>query len=164
MRYFLIACITTIVVAIDQYTKALTVASIKMSESIPVTSFFNLVHVRNRGAAFGFLNNSDTTWQLTFFLGVTVIALGVILYLARSASPKQYFFFIALGFISGGGVGNAIDRIVKASVVDFLDVHVGNWHWPAFNVADMAICFGAFCLFFFMFKANKTQQTKERFV
>ena len=98
--------------------------------------------VHNRGAAFGFLNRSDIQWQFWLFLGATVVAAAAIVALLRS-SRFNAWLSAALGLVLGGALGNLVDRIRFRAVIDFVDVYVGQWHWPAFNVADMAICIGA---------------------
>ena len=112
----------------------------------PVTvipGLLDLVLVHNRGAAFGFLNRSDIQWQFWLFLGATVVAAVAIVALLRS-SRFNTWLSAGLGLVLGGALGNLVDRIRFRAVIDFVDVYVGQWHWPAFNVADMAICVGAF--------------------
>lgn len=143
-RYGYITLLAALVALLDQGSKLWVRASIPLHTEIPVIQgFFSLVHVRNRGAAFGFLNRHDIEWQFWLFLAATVLAAVVIAVLARQAQNHERLFFTALGLIMGGAVGNLIDRIRHRAVVDFLDFYVGNWHWPAFNVADIAICCGA---------------------
>jgi signal peptidase II len=110
-------------------------------ESLPVTSFFNLVLAYNKGAAFSFLAE-QAGWQRYFFTGISIAATLFILYLLRRHAGRRLFCW-ALALILGGAIGNLIDRIMYGHVIDFLDFHVLNWHWPAFNVADSAICIGA---------------------
>ena len=143
---FPVALIAALVIAADQATKWVILKSVAYMESIPVIGFFNIVHVRNRGAAFGFLNNADTDWQIMFFLATTAVALCVIVWLALHTEKHDRASLISLGGIAGGAIGNAIDRVRLSSVVDFLDFHYAGWHWPAFNVADIAICLGAACI------------------
>jgi signal peptidase II len=110
----------------------------------PVTSFFNLVLTYNKGAAFSFLANAGG-WQDEFLTWVGIGASAFIVYLlARHGT--QRLFSLALALILGGAIGNVIDRIAYGHVIDFLDFHVGGWHWPAFNVADSAIVTGAILL------------------
>ena len=132
-----------VVLVADQITKYLVVASMPVNSAHPLASFFSLVHVRNRGAAFGILNDPDIVWQKYFFLGVTAAALGFMFVLAKTTRPSEKVVFWALGLISGGAIGNAIDRLLYGEVVDFLDFYLGDLHWPAFNIADIAICVGA---------------------
>lgn len=143
MRYRLILILAAVLVLLDQATKWLVLRHLAPHEMIPVTGFFNLVHVYNFGAAFGFLNDPGSTWQRWLFLAVTAVAVIAVLLVARSAEEKERILFLALGCILGGALGNVVDRIRLGAVVDFLDFHYAGWHWPAFNVADMAICAGA---------------------
>jgi signal peptidase II len=133
--------IATIVVLLDQVTKITMTRLLAYGQSEPVTSFFNLVMVYNPGAAFSFLANSGG-WQRWFF---SALALGVSIFiiwmLSRNAS--QRLFCWSLSLILGGAIGNLIDRLAYGHVIDFLDFHLGGWHWPAFNVADSAITIGA---------------------
>ncbi len=132
-----------IVALLDQYTKYWVVTTIPRFISITVIpDFFNLVNVHNSGAAFGFLNDPDTEWQVWMFAAAALIAIGLIQYLA-STSKRSATLFCGLGFVLGGAVGNLIDRVLHHSVIDFLDFYIGEYHWPAFNVADIGICLGA---------------------
>lgn len=129
---------------LDQATKAIVAVEIPPGRIIPIwPGHFDLVNLRNRGAAFGFLNNPDTDWQFWLFLVATLAAIAAIFALARGASGKPGLA-TGLGLVLGGALGNLIDRARFRSVLDFLDFYWGDWHWPAFNVADMGICAGAF--------------------
>lgn len=143
MRYRLIFTLAALIVLADQAGKWAVEQFVRPLETIAVTGFFNLVYVRNHGAAFGFLNDPDMTWQFWLFLAATLIAVCVILFIARKAEENERLLFVALGGILGGAVGNLIDRVRYRAVVDFLDFHLAGWHWPAFNLADIAICVGA---------------------
>ena len=133
--------IATIIVLLDQLTKITVTRLFSYGESHPVTSFFNLVLVYNKGAAFSFLAQG-AGWQRYFFTGIAIVAALFIVYLLKK-NPGQRLFCSALALILGGAIGNVVDRIVHGHVIDFLDFHVAGWHWPAFNVADSAICIGA---------------------
>ena len=132
------------IVLIDQLTKIAIERAFDYGDVHPVTGFFNLVLTYNKGAAFSFLA-SASGWQKHF---LTVIGIGASLFilylLARHGSQK--LFSLALAMILGGAIGNVIDRLAYGHVVDFLDFHVGGWHWPAFNMADSAIVGGAILL------------------
>ena len=133
----------------DQATKFLVQAFTPYGWSQPVTGFFNLVHVWNYGAAFSFLADAGG-WQRIFFGG---IALAVSLWLAfMLRKPLPLPERLAYAFILGGALGNGVDRAFRGYVVDFLDFHVRGWHWPAFNVADIAIVCGAGLLIFSAFR------------
>ncbi len=143
--------IALVILLADQATKLLIVDSFALGDSQTVTTFFNLVRVHNRGAAFSMLSTASG-WQRWFFTGIGIVATFFILWLLRS-HPTQKLFCFALALVLGGAVGNVIDRIAYGHVVDFLDFH-WDWlspvffqgHFPAFNVADSAISVGAVCL------------------
>jgi len=133
-----------VVIALDQVTKAAITSRFFMHESYGVIDgFFNIVYVINPGAAFGFLAGASATFRYIFFIGITVIAILLIIYYLVKNKSGSIVTVISLTFIFAGAVGNLIDRIRFGAVVDFLDVYVGTWHWPAFNVADSAISIGA---------------------
>lgn len=145
MNKFLFAgTIATFTAVLDQVTKELIKAEMPLwSAKTVIPDFFNLVHAVNRGAAFGFLNRADISWQRGFFIAVTIVALTVIYYLISSADKKEKLQITSLALLLGGAVGNLIDRIFYGKVTDFLDFYIGNYHWPAFNVADIALTVGA---------------------
>lgn len=127
----------------DQATKWLVMEFVPPDRPIRVINgLFDLVNIRNRGAAFGFLNRSDIEWQFWLFLAATFFAMIAIFILAKDS--RKPALTIGLGLILGGALGNLVDRLRFRSVVDFLDFYWQGWHWPAFNVADMGICIGAF--------------------
>jgi signal peptidase II len=133
--------IAAVVVLLDQITKITITKLFAFGESLPVTSFFNLVLTYNKGAAFSFLATEDG-WQRYFFTAIAIAAAVFIIYLLKRHAGQRLFCW-ALALILGGAVGNLIDRVWYGHVIDFLDFHINNWHWPAFNVADSAICIGA---------------------
>jgi signal peptidase II len=133
--------IALVVVLLDQVTKITMSERLLYGQSEPITTYFNLVMVYNKGAAFSFLSDQPG-WQRYFFTGVSVIASVFILWMLKR-NPDQRLFCWALALILGGAIGNLIDRVAYGHVIDFLDFHVHGWHWPAFNVADSAITVGA---------------------
>jgi len=144
-----------IVVFSDQLTKILVVKLLPLYSSVAIIpGFFNLVHVRNTGAAFSFLAGSYSSGRQIFFVAVSLIGIGVILYVYRGLKQEDKWAKIALALIFGGAVGNLIDRLRLGEVIDFLDVYVGKYHWPAFNVADSAITVGAVILLLFLLKSK----------
>lgn len=166
-RYKLLLSVCSGVILVDQFIKFLINETIPLHTSIALLPFFDLVHIRNRGAAFGFLNRSDIEWQFWLFLIVTLLSVGIILGLVRSAKQNQYALITCLGLILGGALGNLFDRIRFRAVVDFLDFYIDDWHWPAFNIADIAICCGGVCVCFFLLRndilksGQKAPQQKE---
>ncbi|WP_350296000.1 signal peptidase II [Limnohabitans sp. Rim8] len=128
----------------DQFTKIWIIGTYQLGDSLPLSSFFNLVRVHNSGAAFSFLAQAGG-WQRWFFTGLgSVAALLMIWMLTQHAGQRLFGFAIAC--VLGGAVGNVIDRVLYGYVVDFLDFHYAGIHFPAFNVADSAITLGAVCL------------------
>jgi len=146
--YRLFLLISPAVIILDQITKWAVLKSIPLYGSYPVIEgFFNIVHVRNRGIAFGIMNRPDGS-QITIYI-LTVVTLAAIFLLffwfsRLGAEERKTAYGLAL--VIGGALGNLIDRIRMGEVVDFLDIHVGTFHWPAFNVADSAITLGVFWL------------------
>ena len=133
--------IAMIIVLLDQLSKITLSRMMVFGQSDTVTSFFNLVMVYNRGAAFSFLADQPG-WQRYFFAGVSLLASLLIIWMLKRHSGQRLFCW-AMSLILGGALGNLIDRIAYGYVIDFLDFHVGGFHWPAFNVADSAITLGA---------------------
>lgn len=133
--------LSVIWILLDQITKLWVQARLDLGTVVEVTSFFNLVHVRNPGAAFSFLA-AQPGWQKLFLSGVAVLASVIIVFL-MTRSTQRKFAMLCMAGILGGAIGNLIDRSLYGSVVDFLDFYLGNYHWPAFNVADIAISTGA---------------------
>ena len=128
-------------ILLDQITKAVILRTMAIGDSHTVTSFFNIVHWRNTGAAFSFLHASSG-WQRWLFVGLAVLAAIFIVWMLRRHGGQRLFAG-ALALILGGAIGNVIDRLLHGSVVDFVQLH---WHdaaFPAFNVADSAITIGA---------------------
>lgn len=148
--------ISAAVILLDQFAKHQVVHSFRFGEGLAVTSFFNLVLAHNTGAAFSLLANGGG-WQRGFFIGVALLAAGVIVHLLRR-HYAQSMFSLSLSLILGGALGNLWDRVVLGYVVDFLDFHFAGYHWPAFNVADMAITGGAALLILDSFRKPAVKQ------
>jgi len=147
------------VIALDQLTKIWVVSSFFLYESVEVIpGFFNLVYVVNTGAAFSILADVDSPWRHYFFLTIGLAAVIGLSFFYRKLKDENKYYSIPIGLIVGGAIGNLVDRVRLGAVVDFLDIYVGNYHWPAFNVADSAICVGAgvfIVMNFFDGKKNK---------
>jgi signal peptidase II len=134
--------IAAIVILGDQLSKIAITKMFSLGDEKVITSFFNLVLAYNRGAAFSFLGN-ESGWQRYFFTAIGVAAVVFIIYLLRRHAGQRLFCW-ALALIMGGAIGNVIDRLLYGHVIDFLDFHLAAFgHFPAFNVADSAICVGA---------------------
>ena len=141
------------IVLFDQLTKYAVEQAFAVHEVKEITSFFNLVLVYNRGAAFSFLSDAGG-WQREFFIAVAVIASGWIVWLLRKHTGET-LFCLGLALILGGALGNVIDRVLVGGVVDFLDFHAFGYHWPAFNVADIGISCGAAALIWDSFRPKQ---------
>jgi signal peptidase II len=135
------AAVAAVVIVADQISKYWILNDVMAPpRAIEVTPFFNLVLAWNRGVSFG-LFNTETDYGPMLLTGLAIIiSLVLAVWLWRSASR---YTSLALGLIIGGALGNVIDRLQHGAVVDFLDFHAFGYHWPAFNVADSAICVGA---------------------
>ena len=143
LRDLIPVTIAALIVITDQLTKQWIMANFALHEQQNVIpGIFNLVYVTNTGAAFGLMAGSKNWLRHLFFVGVAITALIFIIYAYGHLKRQNKIFTYALGLIGGGAIGNLIDRLRFGSVVDFLDFYLGNYHWPAFNVADSAITVG----------------------
>jgi signal peptidase II len=134
--------VAAVVAILDQLSKAAVLAHFTgrlPGDRETITSFFNIALTFNRGISFGLFNDGAGLNALVFSVAAAAIVALLIFWLSRASSP---FLAVAIGLIIGGAVGNVIDRLRLGAVVDFIDVHVGGLHWPAFNLADSAICIG----------------------
>jgi signal peptidase II len=133
--------VTGLVLLLDQASKLLIDSGMRLYDSIALLPFFNLTYVHNTGAAFSFLSEAGG-WQRWLFAGLAVVMSSAIgIWLSR-LQKHETLMALALSLVLGGAIGNLIDRIAYGYVIDFLDVYYQTWHWPAFNVADSAICVG----------------------
>jgi len=133
--------IATIILLLDQLSKWSALSNLQLGIPEPVLPFMNWLLLLNPGAAFSFLAQGSG-WQRWFFTIVALVACVYIVWLLRK-SQNDKILCVALSLILGGALGNVLDRIMYGAVVDFIDLHYANWHWPAFNIADSAICIGA---------------------
>ncbi len=158
-RYSILTAVTLAVLVIDQATKIYIDRTMQLYQSIPVIDgLFSITYMRNKGAAFSFLSGFD--YRRPFFILVSLVAVVAILVAFRKLRDDQRLAAFSLSLILSGAVGNLIDRIRLGEVIDFLDVYWQTHHWPAFNVADSAICVGVFLLAVDMFLEERRQ--KER--
>jgi signal peptidase II len=155
-KHLTLGGIVALIVLIDQITKLYVDASMRLHESIPVIAgFFSITHVRNPGAAFGFLADASPFFRSVFFVVVTILAMILILHYIWKSREGERLLTYGLSLILAGAVGNLIDRVRLGEVIDFLDVYIGAYHWPAFNVADSAISVGAVILFIELVRQGK---------
>ncbi len=130
--------------ALDQASKLLVLQLLPLGSQIPLVSgFCNLVHVHNKGAAFGLLGGLSPAFTRLFFLATTSLVLAVVGYLWYRLPENSWQAALGYSLIMAGALGNLIDRVRLGEVVDFLDLYWGRYHWPAFNVADSLVCLGA---------------------
>jgi signal peptidase II len=153
-----------VVLVADQMTKALIVDAMRLYESWEIIpGFFNLVYVTNSGAAFSFLADINSPWRHYFFLCIGAVALVGLSVAYWKLRKENGLYSWALALIAGGAAGNLIDRVRFGSVIDFLDFYLGSYHWPAFNVADSAICIGvALFLLINIFDTRNRDLRKKR--
>lgn len=138
LRYLAIATITLL---LDQVSKWSALSHLQIGVPEPVLPFMNWLLLLNPGAAFSFLAQGNG-WQRWFFTILGLLACIYIVWLLRK-SQNEKLLSVALSLILGGALGNVLDRLMYGAVVDFIDLYYQNWHWPAFNIADSAICIGA---------------------
>lgn len=122
------------IILLDQLTKYLVIKNINPSDSIEIFPFLHLVNIRNTGAAFGMFRNVSSN----FFIIVSIAAIIFVTYLIVTNTYNK----VGLSFLLGGSIGNIIDRFQHGEVVDFIDFSIGDFHWPAFNVADSSLTIG----------------------
>ena len=152
----ILAVVSLGIILLDQVTKMAIHSGFSLHESRSIIEgFFNLTYVRNPGAAFGFLQSAAPMFRKIFFLSITPVALGVILYFLKSTKDGDWGQVVALSCVFGGAIGNYIDRIRFGYVIDFLDFYFKNTHYPAFNVADSSIVVGVVLLLFFSYQEEK---------
>ncbi len=150
-KYISSLAISTIVVIIDQISKYIIQEVMSSGQSIYVIEdFFNLTYIRNKGGAFGIFYGMDEV----FFLVVSFIAIVVVIVYIYKLHERERLLIVALSFILGGAIGNLIDRILYGEVIDFIDLYIGEYHWPAFNVADLSITIGVLMVILDIFKGS----------
>lgn len=149
------------VIALDQLTKNLVVNKMQIGESIPIIDgFLNLTSHRNSGAAWGMFQG-----QMVFFYIVTVVVVGLLLYIYRKEAKNNLLMQLSLTLLLAGAIGNFIDRVLFQEVVDFVDVLIFGYDFPIFNVADSALTIGVILMlieFFFMGRGDENEQNDSR--
>ncbi|PRO65304.1 signal peptidase II [Alkalicoccus urumqiensis] len=151
MIYYIIAAV---IIGFDQLTKWLVVTQMEIGQSIPlITNILYLTSHRNEGAAFGILQGQ----QWLFYI-VTVVVVIFLIYLLQKNGEEGRLYKIALALVLGGAIGNFIDRVYMGAVVDFVDVYIGSYNYPIFNVADSALVVGVIMIIIFTFLDEKRQE------
>jgi signal peptidase II len=137
--------VTVLVLLLDAYSKAIVSEALELYRPLEVFPWLNITLAHNYGAAFSFLSNAGG-WQRWFFVVLaSAVSLVLLVWLLR-LPRREWVTGLSLSLVLGGAVGNLVDRIRLGYVVDFVDVHAGGWHYPAFNVADSAITCGVILL------------------
>lgn len=140
-RTRLLLIVAPLLLILDQLSKLYIDGNFLLGESVTVfENFFHITYIRNKGAAFGILSGSP--WRVPFFVTIGIIACGAILWYLYTTRKDQQLLQISLVMVFAGALGNIIDRVRLSEVIDFIDVHWYEHHWPAFNVADSAITVG----------------------
>lgn len=147
--------LSTVIIGIDLGSKYFASFSLPYAKHVEILPFFNLILLHNYGAAFSFLSDSESFWQvmLLSIIGI-IVAIVIVVRLAKLSNNKNPTA-CGLSLILGGALGNIYDRVIHGYVIDFLDLHINNHHWPIFNIADSAICIGVTILIVISFRSQK---------
>lgn len=150
--------------AVDQITKMLIRGSVPEFQTIPIIpGFFNIVHAENPGVAFSMFANAGGVWRNIVLTGVSSIAVIFLVYLlASGAAAQSGVLRVALSLILGGAFGNLVDRALRGTVTDFIEVYAGSHYFPAFNAADSCITIGAVLLFLDMWRSRGKEPLNSR--
>ncbi len=162
-KYKILLIVAPVVFLLDQVTKFAIVKLVPLGEKIDVvTGYFEIVHYKNPGAAFGMLSNAGSAWRMPFFHVISIVALAVIIYYIVKAPVQERLMPLALSLVAGGILGNGLDRVRFGEVTDFLSFHIQDkvifglrLDWPAFNVADSAITVAMILLIASLFKNER---------
>ena len=160
--YWIWLLVVFAIVFVDQYSKFLVVERLNLFDRFTLTAFLDLTRLHNTGAAFSMFA-SDSGWQRW---PLTLISAGVgttlIGWLVRNAAKSPVLLNIAFAMIAGGAIGNLIDRLNQGYVVDFILFHIGQWHYPAFNVADSCITIGLILFLIETYRSSKRAKKTTR--
>lgn len=160
-KYWILLIFCIGILLLDQWTKSLVVEKLPLYQRVEVIQgFFNLTHVRNTGGAFGIFGGEKGGLGSILFVVVSLIAIGAIVFLFLKVKENEKTLAFSFSLILSGAVGNLIDRLRYGEVVDFLDFHLSSYHWPAFNVADSAICIGIGLMALELLKGDRKKSTK----
>ena len=145
LRFLLWLSLAGVLLVLDLWTKHLASQNLELYRPLPINSWLNLTLAHNDGAAFSFLAGAGG-WQRWFFTTVAVVVSGVLLIWLKRLPNHARLLPVAIALVLAGALGNMVDRIRLGYVVDFIDIHYGGWHWPAFNLADSVIVVGVILL------------------
>ncbi|HXX75558.1 MAG TPA: signal peptidase II [Nitrospiraceae bacterium] len=162
-RYLLLALVAGTVIVVDQLTKLSIMQNMRLHESIPIIpNLFSLTYIRNPGAAFGLLAGSSNAFRTLFFGVTSLFALALLGTILVRLPARDWTGQLSIAGILGGAIGNLVDRLQYGEVIDFLDVYIDAYHWPAFNVADSAISVGVvFLIVHFAFEKKEARQVSS---
>ena len=146
-----------LIIVLDQLTKVVMSNWLELYQTVAVMPYFNFTLAHNSGAAFSFLAGAGG-WQRWFFIVLALVVSAVLVVWLSRLKAAAKMEAIAISLIIGGAIGNVLDRFLHGYVIDFIDVYVGSYHWPAFNIADAAICIGAILLILDSFKKTAEQK------
>ena len=154
--FYVLLCPAVVVFCLDQLTKVLVASYLRPLQSINVIpGFFNLVHIYNRGMAFGLMNRPGHPLSLMFLTAISLMVMGILILWYIRSQHKSLLHGLGSSLILGGAAGNVVDRVRLGHVVDFLDFHIGKFHWPAFNVADASITIGTCLLAIYLITSHR---------
>ena len=143
-KWRLLVLITVIILVADQLTKQLVIEFVPFHNGFEIIhGYLDIVHVKNAGIAFGMMAEAASGFQRVFFILLSLAAMAGIAWIINSSAETDRLLLVGYSLFFAGALGNLVDRVRFGEVVDFLDIHWGNLHWPAFNVADSALCVGA---------------------
>ena len=142
-KYWILLIVFLVVIALDQSTKLIIQQTLPLHKTVEIIpGFFNLIHVRNTGGAFGIFGGEKGPVGSVLFVAASLVAVGILVILFMRVKEHEKMLKFSFALLLSGAIGNLIDRVSYGEVVDFLDFHVSSYHWPAFNVADSAISVG----------------------
>jgi signal peptidase II len=151
-KYWVLLIICGWIIAMDQWTKYVVQQRLALYQRVEVIQgFFDLIHVRNPGGAFGIFGGGKGGLGSLLFVVVSLVAIGSILFLFVKTREDEKTLSLSFSLVLSGALGNLVDRLRFGEVVDFLDFYLHSYHWPAFNVADSAICIGIGLMAFDLF-------------
>lgn len=139
--------LSLLVISLDQITKYWAYNNLRSKPDVHVIdNLFKLSYTENAGIAFGILSETNGNWKVWLLSAISFIAISLVIYFVSTSPSNKGLFLISLMLVLGGIVGNLLDRLHLQVVIDFIEVYLGDYHWPTFNIADVAICAGAFLL------------------
>ncbi|MBK7995587.1 MAG: signal peptidase II [Blastocatellia bacterium] len=139
--------LSLLVISLDQITKYWAYNNLRSKPDVHVIdNLFKLSYTENAGIAFGILSETNGNWKVWLLSAISFIAISLVIYFVSTSPSNKRLFLISLMLVLGGIVGNLLDRLHLQVVIDFIEVYLGDYHWPTFNIADVAICAGAFLL------------------